>query len=145
MFRQFDKTITECVVCCDTIDEKTFVLYKDQKEGEWKSSSFCSSCVKHMIKTSWKTYVDKIEKADCADALKKSVNIGPPINFRDQGVPCENKTKEVQSFYYDGESQSAKLEGSLIGEERTKWWDNVKAEIKRMEELEKQKVEIPSI
>ena len=137
MFQQFDSSITDCSVCCDNIDENNFVLYKDQKDADWKSSTFCVSCIKHMLATSWATYVNKIEKADCAEALKRAVNIGPPINFRDTGLVCDNESKEVESFYYDGRIQLAKLEGSLIDEERNKWWEKLKSEIKKMDEMEK--------
>lgn len=136
-FEVFNREITECKCCLSEIDIINYVLYKDSSESKWLSCFYCCDCIQELLKTSWERYVKLIEKADCAAALKRLINIGPPINIRDpDGIPCDNESKEVYIFYFNDSEQSAKLVGSYVGEDRTKWWDELKETHKKFEEKE---------
>jgi len=111
----------ECASCLDTLSEENFVLYKDNEQSDWKPCQYCSTCIKHMLKTKWENYVQAVDKADCVAELRRLLDKGPPINFRDPSIKCDNERSEVHKFYYSGCEQSAKLEGSLVDEEREKW------------------------
>jgi hypothetical protein len=53
---------------------------------------------------------------------------GPPINLKDKtALPCPDDA-EIHSLWYmeDNKEHSAKLKGSLEGEERQKYWDEQK-------------------
>lgn len=111
----------ECASCCDNITMYNYALYKDNEITNWKKCLYCSTCIKGMIKTQWKQYIDNIKTVDCKVALNRLLEQGPPINFRDSVIKCDNEKSEVYKFYFDNQEQSAKLENSLIGEEREKW------------------------
>ena len=52
-------------------------------------------------------------------------NSGPPINLNDQkALPCPHEGDVYMLWYMMSNTEkSAKLEGSLIGEERQRYWD----------------------
>jgi hypothetical protein len=53
---------------------------------------------------------------------------GPPINLKDKtALPCPDDS-EIYSLWYmiDNNEHSAKLKGSLEGEERQKYWNEQK-------------------
>jgi hypothetical protein len=128
-FDKFNQEITECK-CCSKIDNSNYVLYKDRELEDWKSSFYCTDCIKYMLLTQWEEYVKLINSANCESALKRLIEEGPPINIRDMmGLPCENETKEPLYLYYDEGHRYAQLKGSLIGEARQKWWDELKKNI----------------
>ena len=111
-----------CQYCTDNLLEENFVLYKDNEDSEWKSCIYCKKCVTYMIQTKWQEYIDKVASANCEAELRRLLlRDGPPVNFRDNFVKCMNTGREVCKFYFSGQEQSAKLEGSLVGEERDKW------------------------
>ena len=122
----------ECLSCMDDITIENYVLYKDQENNEWKSCYYCSICIKYMIDTQWDNYINSIEKVDCAATLRRLLEMGPPINFRDKTIECNN---EVYKFYYSGQEQDAKLKGSLIGKERDEWIENQRNILKIMENV----------
>jgi len=132
LYEKFNHEITECKCCFFDINNENYVLYTDGSFGKspaekWKSASYCKDCIKQMLLTQWETYLNDLYKADCEAARRRLIELGPPINIRDMlGLPCTNETHEPISLYYDNQEQSAKLVGSLIGESRQKWWDQLK-------------------
>lgn len=124
----------ECRVCYTEFDEETKVLYKDNPESDWKTSAYCVDCTKLMLKSNWQIYKDKVEKADCKRALRNALKDGPPINMRDIGFPCKNDNGEVLKMKCNDVEINPKLEGSLEGEERMKWWEHHKTIMAAMDE-----------
>lgn len=119
-----------CLVCYDDITEETKTLYKrydNKNDTDYVESRCCTVCLKHMLDISWDNYVKQIKNADCEAQMKRLLEHGPPINLRCINIlssDSENKIdpkEEFESFYFDNDIQSAKLKGSLIGEEREKW------------------------
>ena len=107
--------------------------------GPWLASVYCQQCLDgQFIAQQWQTYLDNISKADCAAALRRLIVKPPPINVKDAGLPCEDTTTaadeaergegEVHSFWYasDGLEHSAKLDGSLLGDDRRRFWEEKK-------------------
>ena len=105
----------------------------------WLPSVYCQQCIDgQFLANQWQTYLDNISKADCAAALRRLITKPPPINVKDAGLPCEDNSAaeddtergegEVHSFWYasDGAEHSAKLSGSLVGEERQRFWQDKK-------------------
>lgn len=127
-----------CQCCYDELNKDNSAKYTDKKGGDKMDSIFCRECIEIVLDTQWNTYVNLIKKADCAAALKRAIDIGPPTNLRDpKAFPCDNKSKEVYTFYYGKRKKSAKLKGSLEGEERMKWWNEYLSIQKAMEQAEK--------
>ena len=120
-YELFYPTDKECASCFDNMNKHNYVLYKDNEQGNWMPCIYCSVCIDYMLKSNWENYVKQIDTADCAVALKRLIERGPPINFRDNHLECKNETGEVYKFYYDNAEQSSKLHGSLTGDEREKW------------------------
>eukprot|EP00596_Hydrurales_sp_CCMP1899_P001337 CAMPEP_0119041888 /NCGR_PEP_ID=MMETSP1177-20130426/14160_1 /TAXON_ID=2985 /ORGANISM="Ochromonas sp, Strain CCMP1899" /LENGTH=105 /DNA_ID=CAMNT_0007008289 /DNA_START=231 /DNA_END=548 /DNA_ORIENTATION=+ len=76
-------------------------------------------------KTQWSTYTTALEKTTCKAEQRRLLAKGPPINVSDtKALPCPDGG-EVHTLWYmsDGLERSAKLEGSLTGEDRQKYWD----------------------
>lgn len=124
----------ECCVCYTEFDEETTVLFQDEQNSEWKKGAYCYDCTQYLIDSNWKKYVDDVEKADCKRSLRNALKSGPPVNMRDVGFPCENNNGEVYKFKTNDSEFSAKLKGSLEGEQRLKWWDHYKAILEAMED-----------
>ena len=132
----------ECLVCFEDFDEELTIEYQDKPDANWKKSPYCYYCVKHIQDTKWGDYVKSVEQADCKASLRRAMADGPPINIRDKVFESEtdNPSGEIHMLRYKGESLSAKLKGSLNGEERDKWWSEWKDILQTMEvEDEKEK------
>ena len=109
-----------CLCCWDDIISSNFVEYRAISEGQWLPSGFCEMCIDQLIKTQWETYVKAIEKTTCKAEMRRLLQRGPPINVRDiKALPCPDDG-EVFSLWYSSDSNehSAKLDGSLTGDER---------------------------
>ncbi len=140
-------TEIDCIACCCPIDEDLYSEFRYDPNQKWIQSRYCWDCIQYMLKNKWQDYVDGITKADCASALERLINGGPPINLRDPvGFydPDPNKHDEIQKgifrnkdvslevfeLRYQNNIYPAKLDNSLTGDERLKWWDELK-EIQR--------------
>ena len=137
----------ECVFCCEELTSSNFVEYRASLSSPWLPSVYCELCVtSQFIDKQWETYVHNIEAADCAAALKRVITNPPPINVKDAGLPCEaadadgdeRGAGEVERFYFhsDAQEHSARLKGSLVGEERAAFWREKKQFLEATEEEE---------
>lgn len=124
-----------CYSCLDTLCEENYVLYKDKEENDWYPCIYCSECIKYMLDTQWGQYMQNISQPDCAATLRRILESGPPINLRDKSIICNNDNSEVYKFYFSKCEQSAKLKGSLVGEEREKFILHQKEILKTMENI----------
>lgn len=120
-----DHEFDSCAVCYDDIDESNFVLYRmikddnDNDNKNWQPLMGCKLCVETFLSTQWNNYLERIKKADCAAEMRGLLKNGPPINLRcSDFIQDIDPTSEFHELYIDGKIQSAKLNGSLIGEER---------------------------
>ena len=125
MFYLFDGKIEDCACCFDIINQENYVLYKATTEGSWISSSYCKTCIIHFLNTEWEKYTSTISTTDCLAELTRLILKGPPLNFREPALPCDNENGEVNAFYYDDGIQSSKLDGSLTGEDREKYIEHI--------------------
>jgi len=123
-----------CACCWEDLSSENYVEYRVEAEGEWKPCGFCMDCVGMLLQSQWKTYTEGLAKSTCKAEQRRMLEKGPPINVSDKSaMPCPDGTDkgnaEVHSLWYmsDGEEHSAKLDGSLEGEERQKYWDEQKA------------------
>jgi len=141
----------ECVFCCEDLTSDNYVEYRAAPSALWYPSVYCQLCLEsQFIEKQFQTYLENIAKADCAAALKRVITNPPPINVKDPGLPCteeqgggveggdERGNGEVEKFWFlsDGKEHSAKLKGSLLGEERDKFWAEKKEFLTATEEEE---------
>ncbi|EDO05879.1 uncharacterized protein BBOV_IV002820 [Babesia bovis T2Bo] len=114
-----------CLVCFEELTRENGVAYKvNDGDDFWALSTFCIECIKHLLKTQYERYIVSIRTTTCAKEQRSLLDRGPPINISDRlGFPLADN-KEVSELFDMGRnlSISAKLEGSLIGEEREKLW-----------------------
>jgi len=119
-------------MCCfGDLDKDCYVEYKATTDGPWLASKFCETCVGYLLTSQFQKYKDSLANTKCKAEMRRLVEAGPPVNVFDKNaLPCENDTKngEVAVLWYssDGQEHSAKLEGSLEGEERAKYWEEIK-------------------
>lgn len=119
---------SECLCCLEPMTIDLYVEYKPLDESPWLVSGYCVECISSLIKMQWSKFVDGIKNSTCEAELRRMVSKGPPINLRDpKALPCPNDG-EVALLWFgrDGECHSAKLAGSLIGEERDRYWQELK-------------------
>ncbi|ANQ09996.1 Uncharacterized protein PCOAH_00046200 [Plasmodium coatneyi] len=117
-----------CLICYDDIDESNYIEYKTSQFSEWHPSMFCQSCTGILIQTQYHKYINNVQKSECLREQKNLLEMGPPINVKDKnGFPFSDG-KEIYSLWYfcDKKIHSAKLDGSLEGEERMKLWNELK-------------------
>mmetsp|Transcript_9618 Transcript_9618/g.14776 ORF Transcript_9618/g.14776 Transcript_9618/m.14776 type:complete len:153 (-) Transcript_9618:188-646(-) len=115
----------ECMCCYDDINKSNYAEYQAEDGGQWLPAKFCESCISHLIATQWDQYVAGLAKATCKAEMRRLLDRGPPINVRDKtALPCPDDG-EVSNLWFasDGAEHSAKLNGSLVGDERQAWWD----------------------
>ncbi|CAM9348735.1 unnamed protein product [Choristocarpus tenellus] len=115
----------ECMCCMEDINSENYVEYRTGEGNAWKAALFCEGCIEVLLKLQWKQYVDGLAKTTCKAEQRRMLANGPPINVSDRtALPCL-EGESVHSLWYSRDKQvhSAKLEGSLEGEERQAWWD----------------------
>jgi hypothetical protein len=113
-----------CMCCWDDISSANYVEYRPASGSAWLASGYCQTCIEELIRTQWQVYVSGIEKSTCRAEMKRLLGRGPPINLRDsKALACPDEG-EVHELWYTSDNQihSAKLLGSLEGEERDKFW-----------------------
>lgn len=142
-----------CMSCWDDIDSTSYVEYRASSSSAWKGAGFCETCITYLMKSQWDIYTNSLAKTTCKAEqrrlLERSVACftlfcfwrlnsffcfwmnfsGPPINLKDAtALECPGGG-EVHSLWYmsDGQEHSAKLDGSLVGEEREKYWSEQKS------------------
>ncbi|CAM9894947.1 unnamed protein product [Discosporangium mesarthrocarpum] len=123
----------ECLCCYDDITDSNYVEYRTG-EGRrstknlhvpWQPALFCEECIGRLLQSQWGKYVEGLAKSTCKAEQRRMLMNGPPINISDPtALPCP-EGELVHSLWYasDKEVHSAKLVGSLEGEERQIWWD----------------------
>lgn len=120
-----------CASCWEDITQDNYVEYlpfpssdKDEDPVQWRTSKFCQDCIKYLIRTQWKNYTDSLAKTTCKAEQRRLLKRGPPINLRDdEALPCPDGGEVMMLWFMsDGQEHSAKLDGSLVGEEREKFW-----------------------
>ena len=120
-----------CKSCWDDLSAETYVEYRAEEGGAWLASGYCQGCVLHLQATQWGTYTSALAKTTCKAEQNRLLARGPPINLRDssdQAMPCPDSGEVISLWFMsDGQERSAKLVGSLVGEERQRYWDEQKA------------------
>jgi hypothetical protein len=124
-----------CLICYEDLDDEIKVMYQDNPSSNWKQGGYCIDCTEMLKNNLWNKYKNDVEKADCKRSLRNALQAGPPINIRDVAFPCENKTGEVYKLKCGEDEINPKLEGSLVGEEREKWWVQYKAILDAMDDV----------
>ena len=115
--------------CWDDIDATSYVEYRASQEAEWKSSGFCQVCVSYLLTSQWELYTSALAKTTCKAEQRRLLAAGPPMNLKDAKALETPDGAEVHSLWFmsDGQEHSAKLDGSLLGDERTKYWEDQKS------------------
>lgn len=118
-----------CKSCWDDLSAEIYCEYQAVENGEWLPSGYCQMCVLHLMGTQWGQYTSALAKTTCKAEQARLLERGPPINLRDASnlaLPCPDGG-EVFRLWFQGEGggaeRSAKLEGSLEGDARQKFWD----------------------
>jgi len=118
----------ECMVCFGDIDNENYVEYQTDDNSKWFAALSCQMCIEYLIETQFNRYSELVKTTTCKAELGRLLKSGPPINLREPTtLPCPDD-KEVHKLWYmsDNKERSAKLVGSLEGEERQKYWDEIK-------------------
>ncbi|SCP05785.1 conserved Plasmodium protein, unknown function [Plasmodium ovale] len=127
-----------CLICYDDIDENNYIEYKTNETSGWYPCMFCLNCTGILIQTQYHKYINNVQKSDCLREQTSLLKMGPPINIKDKnGFPLSDGN-EIHSLWHfcDKKIHSAKLDGSLIGEERMKLWNELKKFLIREEKGE---------
>ena len=130
-----------CALTWDDIDEEEYVEYRTSPSGEWHVSKYSALAVRQLIKTQFQKYMDDVEKAskDCAAAVRRLVNAGPPIYLSDKNaLPIPEGDTHIDAVWYcsTGREESAELEGALRGDAREELWNAQKMILASMEAAE---------
>ncbi|KAH8581969.1 uncharacterized protein ELE39_003031 [Cryptosporidium sp. chipmunk genotype I] len=118
----------ECLICFADLDEINSVDYKTSSDSSWFKSLFCIECIATLKKTQYQRYCDLVTNTKCLKEQKSLLKRGPPINIYDKhGFPecgenevfmlCKSNSRDIIC---------PKLEGSLVGEDRMKYWEYLK-------------------
>ena len=118
----------DCQCCWDDLGPETYVEYKTDEKSLWLASGFCENCIKHLLSTQYNNYTNGLAKSTCKAEQRRMLEKGPPINLCDKtALPCPNDGEVYMLWFMsDQQEHSAKLENSLIGEERQAYWEEQK-------------------
>jgi len=120
-----------CASCWDDMSTENYVEYREQEDGLWLPSGFCQECIGMLLSSQYEKYCETLASTKCKAEQRRLLDRGPPINIFDKtALPCSGGDyAEVNALWYmsDGEIHSAKLKGSLEGEDREKFWEEQKS------------------
>jgi len=131
-----------CKVTWDDIDDDNYCEYQTVPSGEWNCAYFSSDTIEHMINSQYAKYLQDVEAAakDCAAAVRRLVEMGPPMYLSDRvGLPLPEGDTHIDKVWFSSNDKetSARLVGSLQGEERETLWNSQKETLAAMEAAEK--------
>jgi len=114
-----------CLSCWEDLGAENYVEYQAAEGGEWLPSGFCAMCVCYLQQTQWGVYTMALAKTTCKAEQRRLLDKGPPVNLKDKtALPCPEEGEVHALWFMNGnEYKSAKLEGSLVDEERQRYWD----------------------
>lgn len=106
--------------------------WRPNSSENWIPSKYCYGCVTRVRNESFSSYIESIKTATCPKQLRKLIEAGPPIYVSDPAAfPVQegDHVYEFRRFYPDGTEEvvSARLVGSVIGEERERLWGELQA------------------
>jgi hypothetical protein len=121
-----------CASCWDDLSSGNYVEYRGEAAGPWLSSGFCQGCIEVLLKNQWAKYDESFRASTCKAEQRRLLLRGPPVRLSDKtALPCpgqgDHAEVHVLWFMSDGQEHSAKLEGSLEGEARQAYWDEMKS------------------
>jgi hypothetical protein len=119
---------SSCMSCWEDLNSDIYVEYRSTDNSPWQPSGYCKICTEMLLNSQWNTYVTALANVKCKAEQRRLLEAGPPINLKDKtALPCPDDG-EVHSLWYmvDNSIHSAKLTGSLEGEERMKYWEEQK-------------------
>lgn len=141
-----------------SLEAGTYCEYRIHPTKTWHSSNFSSDILRHLLKTQFGKYLSDVEKAskDCAAAVRRLINKGPPIYIADAtALPlypgeeaeasagservAKEELRHVDCLWFSDTNQEvgAKLEGCMEGEDRLELWNTQKQTLEAMEAVEK--------
>jgi len=131
-----------CLICFDKINEENYVEYKITENSSWFPAKFCADCLKELQRSQFYRYCDNLAKSDCTKEQRAMLKRGPPINLSDRNGFPEANESEIYALwcFSDKMIKSAKLEGSLVGEDRLKLIEYQKSFFIKNEENELEEV-----
>ena len=120
-----------CACCWDDISAENYVEYQTAVESAWLAAGFCQMCIEQLLSTQYEAYINGLAKSTCKAEQRRMLAKGPPMNLSDKNalpIDDDDSNAEVYMLWYSSDKQehSAKLKGSLEGEERMKYWDEQK-------------------
>ena len=106
--------------------------WRSANSHEWTVSKYCYACVERVKNDSFNNYIDSVKTATCPKQLRKLIDDGPPIYVSDQRifpVSPDDHVHEFRRIHPDSTEEliSARLTGSVIGEEREQLWKELQA------------------
>jgi hypothetical protein len=87
----------ECQFCCHDITD--IVYYQTINNYELKPLCYCYDCIQFLLNNLFYKYIEQIKKASCVESLKRLIDEGPPIYFKDTCI--ENNVTIIQFKYLD--------------------------------------------
>jgi hypothetical protein len=127
MKRHSSEMSLDCSICFNEISKG--VEYRKNTSNEWFETSVCLDCVMHLKKTQYNDYINQIQTTDCKRTLKRLLDMGPPVWIYDVNIFKDvdyEKNENIIEFKYNDECRSARLDGSVEGDERIALWESLK-------------------
>eukprot|EP01147_Barroeca_monosierra_P009746 gene9746-1949_t len=84
-----------------------FVEYRFSIKESWKPCGYCEECLKCLLTVKFDEYITGIEQADCGRALRRMLQDGPPVYFRDEmALPHETSDTATNESSLDTMNQN---------------------------------------
>lgn len=134
----------ECLATYELIDESNYVEFESYPSGKWIACGYSQETVEHLLKTSYEHYLKEVEKAakDCAAAVRRLVNKGPPQFLSDcnhpDAIPLAEGDTHANQFWFMSSDKSVpgRLDGAAQGAEREQLWQSQRETLAAMEAAE---------
>lgn len=104
--------------------------WRTANNQEWQFSKYCFACVERAKNENYTNYIENVKNATCPKQLRNLIEAGPPVYIIDSTTfPVQegDYVSEFRRIRPNGEEEivSARLVGSVTGEERDRVWQEL--------------------
>lgn len=84
-----------CKICYETMT--SIVYYQTNLDDCYNPLGYCYDCLTYLMENQWNKYKNNLKNVDCEASLKRLIEEGPPLYFKDA---CIENNSDIRRFKY---------------------------------------------
>ena len=89
--------MNDCKICYENM---TNMVYYQTEFDNYKPLGYCYDCLTFLLENQWNKYKKDLKTIDCEASLKRLIEEGPPLYFKDSYIENNNTIKRFKYLDY---------------------------------------------